>query len=80
MGVFVGYKDFKNPTLAGGKEEARVSFLEQIKASVEVAKRVKAKWFTVVPGAVDLRLPEGYQTVNVVESLKQASSILEPHG
>ena len=80
MGVFVAYKDFKNPTLAGGKEEARSDFLKQIKASVEVAKRVNAKWFTVVPGTVDLRLAEGYQTVNVVESLKQASSILEPHG
>ena len=80
MGVFVGYKDFKNPTLAGGKEEARRDFLKQIKTSVEVAKRVNAKWFTVVPGTVDLRLVEGYQTANVVESLKQASSILEPNG
>jgi hydroxypyruvate isomerase len=35
---------------------------------------------TVVPGHVDLRLDEGYQSANVVESLKQASDILEPHG
>ena len=77
MGVFVGYKDFKNPTLAGGKEEARRDFLKQIKTSVEVAKRVNAKWFTVVPGTVDLRLVEGYQTANVVESLKQVDNIIK---
>ena len=80
MGVFVGYKDFKNPTLSGGKDEARKDFLKQIRGSVEVAKRVNAKWFTVVPGTIELRLAEGYQTVNVIEILKQASSILEPNG
>ncbi len=35
---------------------------------------------TVVPGHVDLRLEHDYQTANVVESLKQACEILEPHG
>jgi len=34
---------------------------------------------TVVPGHVDLRQNMGYQTANVVESLKQASALLEPH-
>ena len=80
MGVFVAYKDFKNPTLARGKEEDRKEFLKQIEASVSVAKRVNAKWMTVVPGTVDLKLVEDYQTANVIESLKQASAILEPHG
>ena len=49
MGVFVAYKDFKNPTLSGGKDSSK-DFLKQIRGSVEVAKRVNAKWFTVVPG------------------------------
>ncbi len=80
MGVFVGYKDFKNPTLARGKDDDRQNFLEQVRASVEVAKRVNAKWFTVVPGTVDLRLVHDYQTANVIESLKQACAILEPEG
>ena len=35
---------------------------------------------TVVPGHLDLRQEIGYQTAHVVESLKQASAILEPHG
>ena len=80
MGVFVAYKDFRNPTLARGKADDRKAFLEEIQASVEVAKRVDAKWMTVVPGTVDLKLVEDYQTANVIESLKQASAILEPHG
>ncbi len=45
-----------------------------------MAKRVNAKWITVVPGHLDLRLNIGYQTSNVIESLKFASDILEPHG
>ena len=35
---------------------------------------------TVVPGHVDLRQNMAYQTANVVETLKQACAILEPHG
>jgi hydroxypyruvate isomerase len=80
MGVFVAYKDFKNPTLARGKADDRKEFLRQIQAAVAVAKRVNAKWVTVVPGTVDLKLREGYQTANVIESLKQASAILETEG
>lgn len=35
---------------------------------------------TVVPGHVDLRKDMPYQTANVVDSLKYACEILEPHG
>jgi len=81
MGVFVAHKIYWNePNLAGGKQDKRDEFLNDIKTSVEVAKRVNAKWMTVVPGHLDLRQDMGYQTANVVESLKQASAILEPHG
>ncbi len=80
MGVFVAHKIYwKEPNLASGKEEWRTEFLANIKESVEVAKRVNARWMTVVPGHVDLRKDMGYQTVNVIESLKRASEILEPH-
>lgn len=81
MGVFVAHKIYwKEPNLASGKESFRKEFLKQIEESVEVAKRVNAKWMTVVPGHVDLRKEMGYQTANVVESLKYASEILEKHG
>ncbi|MEX0289595.1 MAG: hydroxypyruvate isomerase family protein [Flavobacteriaceae bacterium] len=80
MGVFVANKIYwKEPNLASGNKDKRAEFLEDIAKSVDVAKRVNARWMTVVPGHVDLKLPMGYQTANVVESLKQASAILEPH-
>lgn len=81
MGVFVAHKIYWNePNLAGGKADKRAEFLADIKNAVEVAKRCGAKWMTVVPGHLDLRLNKDYQTAHVVESLKQASAILEPHG
>jgi len=79
MGVFVAHKIYwKEANLASGNLEKRKEFLNEIKQSVEVAKRVNAKWMTVVPGHVDLRQNMDYQTQHVIETLKQASDILEP--
>ncbi len=81
MGVFVAHKIYWDfPNLASGDKEKRAEFLEYIRKSVDVAKRVGAKWMTVVPGHRDLKLGMGYQTAHVIESLKQAAAILEPHG
>ena len=81
MGVFVAHTiHWREPNLASGDSELRKQFLNEIEESVEVAKRVNATWMTIVPGFVDLRLDMGYQTANVVESLRRASEILEPHG
>ena len=81
MGVFVAHKIYwDKPNLSSGDDDYRNEFLNFIKKSVEVAKRVNAKWMTVVPGHLDLRKDISYQTSNVVETLKRASDILEPHG
>ncbi len=81
MGVFVAHEiSWTKPNLTNGDVSLRKKFLKEIEESIEVAKRVNAKWMTVVPGHVDLRLSKGYQTAHVVESLKQASALLEPHG
>lgn len=80
MGVFVAHKIYWNePNLASGDPDKREEFLKEITESIEVAKRVNAKWMTVVPGHVDLRKDFDYQTANVIESLKHASKFLEPH-
>ena len=80
MGVFVAHKIYWNEAnLASGNLEKRKEFLDEITQSVEVAKRVNAKWMTVVPGHVDLGQNMDYQTEHVIETLKQASGILEPH-
>ena len=81
MGVFVAHEiAWKKPNLASGDLNMRIAFLKQIKKSIEVAKRINAKWMTVVPGHLDLRKKLSYQTANVIESLKLASDLLEPHG
>jgi len=81
MGVFVAHEIYwKEPNLANGDSALLEKFLKEIQESVEVAKRVNAKWMTVVPGHIAPRLNMAYQTTNVVEALKRASDILEPHG
>jgi len=81
MGVFVAHEIYWTaPNLTNGDPGLRREFLEQIRSSVDVARRVNATWMTVVPGFVDLRLDVGFQTAHVVESLKRAAELLEPHG
>ncbi len=81
MGVFVAHTIYwTEPNLTSGDKEKLGEFLKEIRESVEVAKRVNAKWMTVVPGYVDLRQDPGYQTSNVVNALRRACEILEPHG
>ena len=81
MGVFVAHNiHWEEPNLASGNQDKLDEFLSEIKDSVEVARRVNAKWMTVVPGHVDLGKDMGYQTRNVTEALKRAAEILEPHG
>ena len=80
MGVFVAHKIYWNePNLASGDLNKRNEFLNDISNSIDVAKRVNAKWMTVVPGHLDLRKDMNYQTQNVIETLKQASELLEKH-
>ncbi len=80
MGVFVAHSiSWGEPALVTGEDEPRQKFLDEIRESVEVAQRVNATWMTVVPGARDLRLDEGYQRANLIETLREAAAILEPH-
>ncbi len=78
MGVFVAVF-LKEGNVASGDLKSREAFLNYCKESVEVAKRVNAKWMTVVPGNVAKKVRGAYQTANVIETLKQASAIFEPH-
>ncbi|HSM47234.1 MAG TPA: TIM barrel protein [Draconibacterium sp.] len=81
MGVFVVEKggNMAN-TLAAGKPEFVDIFLDGCRRAVDVAKRVNAKWMTVVPGGFERRLPIGIQDANVIEALRRGAEILEPHG
>jgi hydroxypyruvate isomerase len=80
MGVFVAEADFDNVTFASDKPEARELAVKKARAAVEVAKRVNAKWTTVVPGRFDPGLQWDYQTANVIDNLKRFAEVLEPAG
>jgi hydroxypyruvate isomerase len=81
MGVFVidGGDNWKI-SLTTGKQEFKDVFIKTCKLSVEAAKRVNAKWATVVPGFFERRTPIGVQTGNVVDALRRGAEILEPSG
>ena len=81
MGVFVAHDiSWNEAHLTTGDPAKRDAFVNQVRDSVTVAKRVGATWMTVVPGHIDMRLEIGYKTANVIEALKRASGVLEPHG
>jgi hydroxypyruvate isomerase len=83
MGVFVAHGSIGRLTFARKDQAVWDSVLAEIRDSVEVARRVNAKWMTVVPGDEDpdkrARLAPGYQEANVIELLRQCAAILEPH-
>lgn len=81
MGVFVLNPETAwTTTFAEGKDEFKESFLADTRASIEVAKRVGAKWMTVVMGTEAPRLEPEYQTARAVEILRAGAALLEPHG
>lgn len=90
MGVFVAYADFRNPVFTGHRLDVdkrqrdpaaiRDMLRARMQQAVEVAKRVNAKWATVVPGAIDPSLPFEYQTKNAAEMLKVCAEVVEPSG
>jgi len=51
-----------------------------MKDAIEVAKRVNAKWSTVVPGAYHKGIEWDYQTANCIENLKFCAEVCEPAG
>ncbi|MDB5120323.1 MAG: xylose isomerase [Sphingobacteriales bacterium] len=81
MGVFViDAGDNWKVSLTSGKKEFIDTFVDVCKKSVELAKRINAKWATVVPGYFDRNLPIGIQTGNVIDALRRGAEVLEPSG
>jgi hydroxypyruvate isomerase len=79
MGVFVidGGDNWRT-SLTTGKAEFREKFLATCRTAIDVAKRVNAKWATVVPGYFERKLPIGIQTGHVIDILRAGAEILEP--
>ena len=81
MGVFVQAFDHwpVSTSLCSGNAEWRDKFLKYTREAIDVSKRCTGKLITVVPGNYDRAIPFDYQTTHVIEALKPAAEILEPH-
>ncbi len=81
MGVFVvDAGDNWKVSYTTGNKDLTAKFIDTCKQSLEVAKRVNAKWMTVVPGYYERKLPIGIQTANVVDVLRRGAEVFEPQG
>ncbi len=83
MGVFVASMPKwaqSRPVLGANDDGDRDLFLADIRASIDVAKRLNAKWMTVVPGFLDRRVPLDIQTGRVIDTMRRAADIVAPHG
>jgi hydroxypyruvate isomerase len=80
MGVFVAYGEFRKTTFVISSKSVQKMLVKQMEAAVEVARRVNAKWCTMVPGAYDNSTEWDYQTANAIENLKRCAEVCEPAG
>lgn len=80
FGQFVGTLTFRDVTFAGRDAGLRDGVLADVRASVEIAKRMNTKVIHNVLGAADPRLPWDFQTANAIDLLKRIADIYEPHG
>ena len=80
MGVFVASVSWDGPTFVTSSKGIRGKLIKDMENAVEVAKRVNAKWCTVVPGPYVNNVEWDYQTANVIENLKYCAEVCEPAG
>ncbi len=80
FGQFVGTLTFQDVTFAGRDAAAREKVLTDVRASVEIAKRMNTNVIHNVLGAADPRLPWDFQTANAIDLLKRIADLYEPHG
>ena len=80
FGQFVGTLTFTDVTFAGRDAARREQVLQEVRASVEIARRMNTRIVHNVLGMSDPKLPMDFQMANAIELLKQIAGIYEPHG
>lgn len=80
FGQFVGTKTFSDVTFAGNDAALREKAMQDIRASVEIAKRMNTKFVHNVLGLADPKLPYDFQMANAVELLKRVAELYEANG
>ncbi|WP_333571398.1 hydroxypyruvate isomerase family protein [Sphingomonas sp.] len=82
MGVFVASMPKwaqSRPILGANDSAEREAFLADIRASIDVAKRLNATRMTVVTGFLDPKVPLDIQTARVIDVMRRAGDIVAPH-
>ncbi len=82
MGVFVASMPKwgqSRPILGANDGAEREAFLADIRASIDVAKRLNATRMTVVTGFLDPRVPLDIQTARVIDVMRRAGDLVAPH-
>lgn len=77
MGVFVAHGSFGEQTFVKRDPEVRDRLVKEMNEAVEVAKRVNAKWTTVVLDAVDPKMDPNIQMANAIDNLRYCAEVLE---
>jgi hydroxypyruvate isomerase len=80
FGQFVGTMNFKQATFAGRDTVLRDQVLNEVRESVEIAKRMNTKFVHNVLGMVEPKLPYEFQMANAIDLLKRIAGIYEAHG
>jgi hydroxypyruvate isomerase len=80
FGQFVGTLTFQDVTFAGRDTSLREKVLQDVRASVEIAKRMNTKFIHNVLGMADPKLPWDFQMANAIDLLKSIAEIYEPNG
>ena len=80
MGVFViDAGDNWKTSYTTGDKAATTRFVKRCREAVDTARRVNAKWMTIVPGFYDASLPIGMQTGHVIDAIRAGAEVMEPH-
>ncbi|MBY8827359.1 hydroxypyruvate isomerase family protein [Hephaestia mangrovi] len=82
MGVLVAsmpkWSQFR-PLLGADDGAEREAMLADLGPAIEVAKRLDAKWLTVVTGFMDPKVPIDLQTARIIELMRRAGDVAAQH-
>jgi hydroxypyruvate isomerase len=68
------------PVLGSGDAAEQEAMLADIRRSVDVAKRLDARWMTVVTGFMDPKVPIDIQTARIIDMMRRAGDTAAKNG
>jgi hydroxypyruvate isomerase len=80
LGPFVIYADFSKESMVLNDSAVREELLKVVKQGIETAQRTGCKWGLMVPGRYNQQMDWGYQTANVIETMKYIAEACEKSG